>query len=159
MKKCYYFKLLFLLIIINILLFTPNVSAGRGCCSHNGGVNESKCTTDGRQVCKYRDKISNGESCKCDPNNYSEENLVDPEGHDETNPYSYWDSSNDYEDSNNYSNQYNDIETVDEEDEYNEDEIVDETIKEGYLALSCTALIGTLIAYLTRIPPKKEHDY
>lgn len=148
------------LIILLILCSTHNVYAGRGCCSHNGGVDETKCTTDGRQVCNKDEKISNGESCKCDPNNYSEENLVDPEGHDETNPYSYWDSSNNNEDSNNSSNQYNDSEIVNEENEEdeNDEEIVDENIKEDYLALSCTALIGTLIVYLNGIPPKKERD-
>ena len=132
-----------------------SVYAGSGCCSHHIGVDETKCTIDGRQVCKD-DHIS---SCTCNPDYYDEEHLVDPKGHDETDPYPYSDSNN-YEEPNNNSNQSHDITTESEDIENNENNeiIIDKNIKEGYLAISCTTLIGTLIIYITRIPPKKKSD-
>ncbi len=89
MNKKKYLKISFVIVIISFILFAPNVYAGRGCCSHHGGVNNNKCTTDGRQVCNDDEYISNGDSCKCNPKNYKKSDLVDPDDYYGTNPYSY----------------------------------------------------------------------
>ena len=96
-------KLIFVVLIYYISTSITIVYAGPGCCSHHNGVDKTKCTTDGRQVCKDYDSngnevISNGDGCKCNPDNYEESNLIDPTGHYGTNPYGYSSSSNSNDD-------------------------------------------------------------
>ena len=104
-------KIGFIFLIMGLVLICQNVYAGRGCCSRYKGVDETKCTTDGRQICnELRDGdfvISNGDSCICEPNDYSDENLIDPDGNYETHPYDY--GSYDYESDNSNSYNYNNV--------------------------------------------------
>lgn len=135
------------MITINIILFTSNVYAGRGCCSHHIGVDESRCTIDGRQICKD-DYISNGNSCTCNPDYYDEEHLVDPEGYDETNPYSYSSNSSD----NDYKEEKHENSTNDNDGSI---EYKDEIAKKIYLYSSVSVMIFSFFAYIgSLITPK-----
>lgn len=52
-----------MILLIGILLFIPlKVNAGRGCCSHHGGV--SGCSSSGRQICNDG---TLSPSCTCTP--------------------------------------------------------------------------------------------
>jgi len=82
------------LFLIASIFSCIEVNAGEGCCSHYKGVDNTKCTTDGRQICKQyvggKPVISNGDSCTCNPNDYNDNNLINPDGNYETHPYDYY---------------------------------------------------------------------
>lgn len=98
-------KVLKMILLCILILFISciDVNAGRGCCSHHEGVDKTRCTTDGREVCKEyiggKPVISNGDDCGCEPSNFDQEHLVVVDGNYETHPYDY--ESSDYNSYNN----------------------------------------------------------